>query len=58
MNDYESKILEALKQSGEYKYSPDTSTKSREIVALKELEQNGFIRIKSQTIGYCIADVL
>ena len=58
MNDYESKILEALKQSGEYKYSPDMSSKSREITAIKELEQNGLIRIKSQTIGYCIADVL
>lgn len=58
MNDYESKILETLKQSGEYRYSSDMLSKSREIAAMKGLEQDGLIRIKSQTIGYCIADVL
>lgn len=58
MSELTEKIYNDIKLNGEYKYSKDFSTKILEEKALKDLESNGNIIIKSKSIGYVIADAL
>ena len=58
MADLTEKIYNDIKLQGQYTYSKDFSIKTLEEKALKDLESNGNIIIKSKTIGYVIADAL
>jgi hypothetical protein len=58
MSELTEKIYNDIKLRGQYTYSKDFSIKTLEEKALKDLESNGNIIIKSKAIGYVIADAL
>lgn len=58
MSELIEKIYNDIKLRGQYTYSRDFSIKILEEKALKDLEDNGNIIIKSKAIGYVIADAL
>lgn len=58
MSEMALKLYEYFKTEKLYTYSSDLHTKSCEIDAVKELEDNGYIIVKLRTIGYVIADIV
>lgn len=56
MDELEQKIYNSISEKGEYHYSSDMSTKSTEIKAVDLLQSNGYISIRTRTIGYVVAD--
>ena len=58
MTELENKILEHLNVKETYRFSSDALEKSKEKDAIKNLENNGYIRVKSCTIGYVLAEIL
>ena len=58
MSELTEKIYNDIKLRGQYTYSKDFSINTLEEKALKDLESNGNIIIKSKAIGYVIADAL
>ena len=57
MNDLELKIYEHYKSNRSYHYSSDMKQKKLEVEAIESLSEQGYITIKTQAIGYVIADV-
>lgn len=57
MNNLEQKIYDTISEKGEYHYSSDMSVKSAEIKAVDSLQSNGYISIRTRTIGYVVADI-
>ena len=58
MTELENKILEHLSVKETYHFSSDALEKSKEKDAIKNLENNGYIHVKSRTIGYVLAEIL
>lgn len=58
MTELAERIYDSLKLREQYNYSKNPSIKCLEISALKELENENYIVIRSKTIAYVIANVL
>lgn len=58
MDELENKIFNCLLENGEYRFSSDMTLKAEEHTAIKNLEDQGLIKIKLRTIGYILADAL
>lgn len=58
MSELEEKIYLHFQTHAQYNFSSDMSTKSREIRAIKSLENSGYISVKANSIGFVIAEVI
>lgn len=62
MNELAEQIYNQLKSSAQsslqYNYSNEPTIKCLELVALKELESEHYIAIKTKSITYAVVDVL
>ena len=58
MNEIENKIFNCIVKDNTYYYSSDMTVRAEEQTAIKNLEDQGLIKIKLKTIGYVLADAL
>lgn len=58
MSELAQRIYNHLQSNTQYTFSSDISVKKSEIEAISELENTGYIVVKTRTIGYVIASTL
>jgi hypothetical protein len=58
MDELRQKIYDHFTHSPEYRYSSEPSEKLLELKAIEALESEGYIVIRTRSIGYVVADVV